>query len=124
MAPAQTTATLERVSWIRSEETSIVACAPRWTPPSPAEAKNGMPASSAATREEATVVAPRPPLARTTGRSRLETFGMPGSEANRSMSSSLMPTLIAPPSRQIVAGTAPPLRTAASTWWAVCALSG
>jgi hypothetical protein len=49
---------------------------------------------------------------------------MPGVEANRSMSSSVMPTRMAPSSTQIVAGTAPPARTACSTLRAVAALSG
>ncbi len=61
LAPAQTTATFDRVNWIRSEEMSIVFSAPRCTPPMPAEVKNGMPASSAATTELATVIAPSPP---------------------------------------------------------------
>ncbi len=102
----------------------MVVAAPRCTPPMPAEEKNGMPASSAATRQEATVSAPARPCARTTGRSRLLTLGMPAVEAKRSMSASVMPTTIRPPSTAIVAGTEPPARTACSTLRAVAALSG
>jgi hypothetical protein len=54
----------------------------------------------------------------------LLTLGMPGVEANRSMSASVIPTMIPAPSTAIVAGTAPPARTAASTLRAVAALSG
>lgn len=40
-APAQTTATFERVNRIRAAEMSIDFPAPRCTPPIPAEARNG-----------------------------------------------------------------------------------
>ena len=83
-----------------------------------------MPASSAAATDDATVVAPMRHCASTTGMSRLLTFGMPGVEAKRSMSASVIPIRIAPSSMQMVAGTEPPLRTAASTLRAVAALSG
>ncbi|GAB3543360.1 hypothetical protein GCM10027444_01690 [Actinopolyspora lacussalsi] len=67
-----------------------------------------MPAKSAATAEEATVVAPLSPWAGTTDMSRLLTFGIPGVAAKRSMSDSVIPTRMAPSSIQIVAGVAPP----------------
>jgi hypothetical protein len=123
-APAHTTATLDRVNWIRSGETSIDVSAPRCTPPIPAEQKNFSPASCAAITDDATVVAPIPPRASTIGRSRLLTSGMFRAEANRSMSVSPMPTRIRPLSMPMVAGTEPPARTASSTRRAVSALSG
>src|ERR1051325_6999087 len=61
LAPEQTTATGKRARAPRSELTSSVSEAPRWTPPIPPVANTPMPARCAASIVAATVVEPVPP---------------------------------------------------------------
>ncbi len=124
LAPAQTTAVRLRVNCTRSAEMSKLCGASRWTPPMPATANTGIPARSAASREEDTVVPPAPPPARVRPTPRVLTLGMEVSVANCSRRSLSIPTRILPPSRAIRAGTEPEARTAASMSSARSRLAG
>ena len=122
--PAHTTAIGVRPSSSRSDEMSSVggapgaspARAPRWTPPIPPVAKTAIPAACAAIIVAETVVAAQPPSASAAarlGRAALRTEPA-GAVASASSAASSSPTSSRPPWIATVAGTAPPVRTAAS----------
>ena len=71
-----------------------------------------------------TVVAPLRPSARATGRSRTASLSRSGSAHTRSTCPEVRPTCGTPSRTAIVAGTAPPARTASSTWSAAVRFSG
>ncbi len=131
LAPAHTTATGVRTSSGRSAEMSVAEAAGRpsgpicrWTPPMPPVAKTRMPAQCAAIMVPATVVAPSRFWLTTAGKSRRLTFHTPSARARCSSSAWLSPTFTSPCSMAMVAGVAPPARTAASMRWASARLSG
>ncbi len=124
LTPALTTVTGVVASSVRSAETSKLSAAPRCTPPRPPVTKTSIPASAARRMVAATVVAPWVPRATTYGRSRTLTLATCGSLASSSRSSGESPMRGRPPSTAIVAGTAPPARTIASTSTAMATLSG
>jgi hypothetical protein len=104
---------------------SKLVSAPRCTPPMPPVAKTRMPASAATIIVAATVVAPLPPRATTTGRSRRLSFATAAPlRPSRSISACVRPAFRRPSSTAIVAGTAPFARTSASTASAVSAFCG
>ena len=86
-------------------------------------AKTRMPAWSAMNDVAATVVAPLPPRASTTGRSRMLSFGR-SSFAMRSSSSSVSPAFSSPSSTAIVAGTTSASTSSCSNRRAATRLSG
>ena len=112
--PAHTTSTGTRPSTARSADTSWVCAAPRCTPPNPPVAKTRMPARHAKALVDATVVAPVRPSAAATPRSRSESLSTSSAAHNRCSAASSSPTCTTPSSIAIVAGTAPPARTADS----------
>src|SRR5690349_15658818 len=83
-----------------------------------------MPARAASRAVLDTVVAPLSPVAAATGRSRTPSLARSGSAHTRSTWSGVRPTCGTPSSTAIVAGTAPPARTAASISSAAARLSG
>lgn len=116
LTPAQTTATGFRPSSMRSELTSRVTSAPRWTPPIPPVAIIGIPAICAIVTVPPTVVPPCS-LCRTTVDMSLREhlIALFSSEelspfahlANFSRRLGLIPTCTFPSNIAIVAGTAP-----------------
>mmetsp|Transcript_19807 Transcript_19807/g.47996 ORF Transcript_19807/g.47996 Transcript_19807/m.47996 type:complete len:248 (-) Transcript_19807:65-808(-) len=118
--PAHTTVRGVRASSVRSADTSPLFSTPRCTPPMPPVTKTRMPAMCASHIVPDTVVAPLPPFAMTSGRSRAPVFfALWPRRATRSRSASLHPMWTRPSRIAIVAGTAPRVRTAASTARAV-----
>ena len=81
--PAHTTVVGTRDRVTRSADSSNVWFAPRCTPPRPPVANTAMPARAARCAVEATVVAPCPPRAATTARSRTLTFTTESSPGDR-----------------------------------------
>ena len=105
---------------------SKFASAPRCTPPMPPVAKTSIPARCAAIIVVATVAAPDPPEARQAARSRRESLAIPrlSGAASRSSAASSSPIRSRPSRTAMVAGTAPPSRTVASTCRAVSMFRG
>src|SRR3954449_10738178 len=93
-------------------------------PPAPRVANAPRRAAAASSAVLETVVAPLRRRAAATGRSRTPSLARPGSPAPRSTSSAVSPTCGTPSRMAMVAGTAPPARTAASTSSAAARLSG
>src|SRR6476620_348409 len=122
--PAQTTTSDVRDSAVRSPDSSKVSEACRCTPPTPPVANTPIPARAASTAVLETVVAPLTPRTEATGRSRTPSLVSPGSPHTRSTCAAVSPACGTPSRTAIVAGTAPPARTAAATSSAAARLSG
>ena len=122
--PAQTTQMSVRARPTRSADSSHVSLASRCTPPRPPVANRPMPASAARCAVAATVVAPVAPRAAAIGRSRALHLTTSSRVAIASSAASSRPTRTSPSTSAIVAGTAPPSRTACSICRAISMFCG
>ena len=112
LTPDETTSARVCASACRSAETSGGVGQPRWTPPRPPVAMKWMPAALQTASVPPTVVAPTAPC--TTAAARSRGPSLRADSSNRASSPSVSPMWISSSSTPIVAGTAPPSRTACS----------